>query len=168
MHNKNGFSLISFLLYLVLFSLISLFMCHMITFLILPVLHETRLCKTLVKLHIASDLFVRDIKRLKNEKNSLKLVTTQALVWFTNDEDVGWSIEDNKLKRSAGIYKNGWRERNTSIIADEIANGTFTVGMQNNRVIGVEMTLVPSVNKEKCVICYVALRSEDEQKIQNL
>jgi hypothetical protein len=158
MFNKNGFSLLSFLLYLMLFSVIALFTTHIITTLLLPSLVTTRACKSVMALHIASDLFVRDIRAMKNKPHRWKSITSQELIWHTNDFDIGWHCIENRVERSTGIYDQGWKSKKTSLVATGVAQGTFVVERNENRIIGVEMSLIPEITPKKAVICYVAVK----------
>jgi hypothetical protein len=158
MFNKNGFSLLSFLLYLMLFSIIALFTTHIITSLLLPSLTATRTCKSLIALHIASDLFVRDIRAMRDKPHKWLAITPHELIWHTDDLDTGWCYTENRLERSTGIYNNGWKSKKTSLVAMGIAQGTFIVEKHKDRVIGIEMTLIPELSPKKSIICYVAVK----------
>jgi hypothetical protein len=164
MNNKNGFSLISFLLYLTLFSMIALFTAHIITSLLLPTLSATRRCKSLIALHIASDLFVRDIRTMRNKPHSWKVTTSHELIWHIDDDsyDIGWRNKDNRLERIEGLYSQGWKHKKVSVVATGITQGTFTIETHNNHIIGVEMALIPAVDPKKTIKCYVATQKQEK------
>jgi len=159
MHNKPGYSLLFFLLYLMSFSMIALFTAHSITSLLLPTLSATHTGKSLMALHVASDLFVRDIRMMRGKPHTWKVIMPHELVWHEEDAeyDIGWRYKDNHLERREGIYNQGWKKRKrASIVATGIERGTFTVEQANDRIIGVEMTVMPAVDPKKAVVCYVA------------
>jgi type II secretory pathway component PulJ len=156
--NKNGFSLLSFLLYLMLFSIIALFTTHIITTLLLPSLSATHRCKSLIALHIASDLFVRDIRMMRNKPYAWKKITTHELIWHNNDHDIGWCYTKNRLERREGTYNKSWKNTKISVVAIGIEQAIFTIENHKNRIIGVEMTLIPENLAEKAVVCYVAIQ----------
>ena len=156
MNNKKGFSLLSFLLYLVLFTMIMFFSCHIIVSLIIPSLSSMRTCQSIIALHIASDLFVRDVRAINHESH-WKLITPHELVWRTGDHDIGWSFSHNRLERREGVYDEHWKNATTSVVAAGIAQGTFTVEKHKGHVIGIEIALKPIVAIKKPIICYVAV-----------
>jgi len=153
MHNKKGFSLLSFLVYLMLFSLITFFICHIIVSLVIPSLKSVRQCQSVMALHIASDLFVRDIHAIRN----WKLMTPHELIWQTEGFDIGWSCADNYLKRSTGLYNGTWKNKTTSIVAAGVAEVTFTPEKAKGHIIGMELKLVPKDVQRKSVICFAAI-----------
>lgn len=141
-----------------LFSIIALFTTHIITTLLLPSLVTTRACKSVMALHIASDLFVRDIRAMRYKPHSWKSITPQELIWHTDGFDIGWHCIENRLERSTGTYDQGWKSKKTSLVATGVARGTFVVERNGNRIIGAEMTLIPEVTPKKAVVCYVAVK----------
>ncbi len=158
MNNKNGFSLISFLLYLMLFSIIALFIANIITSLLLPSLTATHTCRSIISLHIASDLFVRDIHHMKGKPYQWKKISQDELIWHTDDHDIGWCCIKKRIERREGIYNNGWKSKKTSIISSGIKHGTFTVENHHNHIIGLEMSLVSDYAPHKTVIGYASLK----------
>jgi type II secretory pathway component PulJ len=158
MFNKNGFSLLSFLLYLMLFSIIALFTTHIITSLLLPSLTATRTCKSLIALHIASDLFVRDIREMRDKPHQWHIINSDEIIWHADNLDTGWCCTENRLERSTGVYNNGWRSKKTSLVAMGIMQGTFIAEKHQNHIIGIEMTLIPEIAPKKTVVCYVAVK----------
>lgn len=152
MNNKNGFSLVSFLVYLFCFTLITFFINHLIISLILPTITATRQYKTLIALHVASDLFVRDFKN----GFQLILVSPQELIWKNGENNIGWRIAENKLERIEGIYNNGWKNKRTSIVAAGIQSGKFVPEIYKNDIVGIEMDLVSVANDKKIVVTYVS------------
>ena len=159
MNNKRGFSLLSFLIYLMLFSMIAFLICNIITSFLLPSLVATRKCKSLIALHIASDLFVREIREMSNKKvYSLKCIMPHELIWHTDGRDIGWCFVENRLERKEGLYIESWKNKKTSIVADGIAQATFVVEKRENQIIGIELTLNPIIDVQKKVICYVAIK----------
>ena len=154
MNNKNGFSLLSFLLYLMLFSIIALFTTHIITVTLLPSLAATRSYKSLIALHIATDLFVRDIRGIRSKPHTWRHIMPHELIWHTDEHDIGWRYHKNRLERSTGTYNNGWKSKKTAVVAAGIAQGTFTAEYHKNRIIGIEMTLIPEIDPKKEIICF--------------
>jgi hypothetical protein len=155
MHNKKGFSLLSFLVYLMLFSLITFFVCHIIVSLIIPSLKSVRQCQSIMALHIASDLFVRDIHA---GIHNWKVITPHELIWQANESDIGWSCDNNYVKRTTGLYNGTWENKVTSIVAAGVAEVTFTPEKVRDRIIGVELKLMPKAAQKKPVVCYVAVK----------
>lgn len=158
MNNKNGFSLISFLLYLMLFSIIALFIANIITSLLLPSLTATHTCRSIINLHIASDLFVRDIHHMKIKPYQWKKISQDELIWHIDDHDIGWCYNKKRIERREGIYNNGWKGKKTGVISTGIKHALFSVERLHSRIIGIEMSLVSEYAPQKTVTCYVALK----------
>jgi hypothetical protein len=156
MHNKKGFSLLSFLLYLMLFSLITLLLCHIIVSLIIPSLSSIRTCQSVVTLHIATDLFVRDVRA---GIDTWKVIKPDELIWQTDDSDVGWSLSDNRLVRNTGLYSNQeWKNKTSSIVAVGIDKIIFRPEKAHNQIVGIGLELIPIAAHKKPIICFVAVK----------
>lgn len=153
MVNKKGTSLLTFSVYLMLFSMVTFFMCHLITFMIIPSMKSMRQCQALIALHIATDLFVRDIKTIKEHACEWKITTVHELVWNQDNQDIGWRFCDNRLERKEKGVAN--------IITKGVAQATFVLEKEGEKVTGVELTLKPLANMAKTVTCYVALTQND-------
>lgn len=158
MHNHKGFSLLSFLLYLMMFTGMTFFLCHIIASLVVPSLTSIRKSQSIMVLHIASDLFVRDIHAGVSQ---WKLVTPYELIWQSETEDIGWSFSDCYLKRSAGLYDGGWKNKTTSIVAAGVAQATFTPEKYQNHIVGIELMMEPKAQR-KPIICFVAVRKGEK------
>jgi len=164
MRNKKGFSLLSFLAYLMLFSIITLFSCHIVVSLIIPSVGAMRKCQSTIALHIASDFFVRDIRIMRSGNYKWKSVCPHELIWNQDTMDVGWCISGNCLERREGAYDKGWKTSKRSIVAKNIARGAFTVEKKNDVDIGVELILTSQCDNKKPVICYIGLIDQDKNE----
>lgn len=163
MHDKKGFSLISFLIYLLIFSMVTTFICHIITVLIIPSFVSLRKNQSVIAIHIATDCFVRDIKNIKNGHYAWDLISPHELIWQVGNHNVGWSFADNRLERREGIYKNGWKEVKTSIVAKNLSNALFTVEKINNQIMGITLVLTP-LAFEKTITCYVVVKKQEKHE----
>jgi hypothetical protein len=154
MRNKKGFSLLSFLLYLMLFTMITFFSCHIILSLIVPSLLSMRRCQSVIALHIASDIFVRDVRA---GIHNWKVTKPHELVWQAGDHDIGWCFTDNRLERNTGMYDKGWKSKKASIVATGIAEVVFTIEKANEQGVGIEMVIIQASAQKKPIVCYVAV-----------
>jgi len=166
MQYKKGFSLISFLVYLLLFSLVTTFTCHIITTLIIPSFFSFKKTQSVIAMHIATDCFVRDIKNIKEDKHTWNAISPHELIWQVGDHNVGWSFADNRLERREGIYKNGWKEVKTSIVAKGVASAVFTIEKSGNDITGIELTITPLYAPQKVITCYVAIKKRENNEKQ--
>lgn len=160
MHNKKGFSLLSFLLYLMIFTGMTFFLCHIIASVIIPSLTSVRKSQSIMALHIASDLFVRDIHA---GVDAWKLVTPHELIWHSENGDIGWSFSDCYLKRTTGLYDAGWKNKRISIVASGVEKATFTPEKYQNNIVGIELVMEPKTTRSKPVMCYVAVKKEENR-----
>ena len=159
MRNKKGFSLLSFLLYLMLFTMITFFSCHIILSLIIPSLLSMRRCQSVIALHIASDIFVRDVRA---GIHNWKVTKPHELVWQVGDHDIGWCFTDNRLERNTGMYNQGWKSKTTSIVAAKIAEVAFTIEKANGQIMCIEMVLSQDNAQKKQIVCYVAVKQGEK------
>ncbi len=161
MFHQKGFSLLSFLLYLVLFSLMMLLSCHIVTSLIIPSFSSIRRSQSLISLHIATDLFVRDIRIMRNSEHQWKVIRPQEVIWNQGNSDIGWLFVDNRLERREGTYDEEWKNSTMSTIARNISKATFIYETRGGRVVGIELVMMPPWQKEKPVTCYVAVSKQE-------
>lgn len=159
MHNKKGFSLISFLVYLLVFSMVTACMCHIITILIIPSFVSLRKNQSVIAMHIATDCFVRDVKNMK-DGDTWNVMFEHELIWPVGDHNIGWSFSDHRLQRKEGIYKNGWSDVKTSIVAKGLENAVFVVKKDNDQIAGIELTLTAQCCPQKPVSCYISLKKQ--------
>lgn len=159
MYNKKGFSLVSFLLYLMLFSLITFFLCHIIVSLVIPSLASVRKCQSIMSLHIASDLFVRDVRA---GIYHWKHIAPHELIWQAQDYDVGWSFRDGYVKRTTGLYEKEWKNKITGIVAAGVLEARFVPEKAQDRIIGIELRLKPIDAPGGPIICFVAVKPGGE------
>ncbi len=164
MQYKKGFSLISFLIYLLLFSLVTTFTCHIITTLIIPSFFSLRKTQSLIAIHVATDCFIRDVKNRKEGKYTWNVIQPHELIWQVGDHNIGWSFADNRVERREGIYKNGWKEVKTSIVAKGVASAIFAVEKHGNDIIGIELSLTPLYAPQKPITCYVAVKKQENHE----
>jgi hypothetical protein len=158
MHNKKGFSLISFLLYLTLFSMIMLFSCHIIVSLIIPSFASVRNTQSIIAMHVATDLFVRDIHNI-DEGVVWKHTAPAEIMWHTGDHDICWRLQDKCLERVEGTYNNGWKDKTVSIVASGISKIDFTYKKDGQDMRAIELSLTPVAVHYEPIFCYVAVKS---------
>lgn len=166
MQHKRGFSLLSFLLYLVLFSVVTLCMCHVITMLIIPAFSSLRRTQSIIALHVATDVFARDMQNIKNSVDTWNVMLPHELIWQQDDHNIGWRFHQDRLERREGVYKKGWQESKKSIIARGVLSAVFTIERGDEGIMGVELTITPHCAKKKVIACYVSLRKAQHEEKQ--
>jgi hypothetical protein len=160
MKNRNGFLLIPFLVYLMLFSLIVLFTCRIINSLIIPSFIKTRTYQSLIALHLVTDLLVKDLRSAHGKMHTWNLVTPHELIWHNGEKNIGWRFIENRLERTEGIYDNNkWKKKKRSIAAAAINEVTFIVETGNN-VSTIECTLIPDIDKNYSINSFVAIKGK--------
>src|ERR1041384_3580253 len=114
MKNKGGFSLIVFLFYLTLNSIIIVCICSTVVKCVLPSLQLCSLYQKQLGLHIALDAFVKEIRTCKIVE--WKSIASDSIVWNNGENDIGWRYHKNRLERICGIYKNSsWQKQRISV-----------------------------------------------------
>jgi hypothetical protein len=154
---KTGFSLIAFLLYLALSTLIVTCIYNAIAQFFLPSLCSIRKYKELLSLHIMADLFIKEIRH--NTLKQWKETTSHLVVWNNGAEDIGWQCNENKLERIQGIYEHGkWKKKRTSMVGLGLDTATFFFEYKEGKIIAIELVLAGVYDSQKIVRSYVAIR----------
>lgn len=157
MQCKKGFFLLSFLLYLVFFSIAAACICHMISFVVIPSIIDTYKYSEIIALHVATDRFIRDIRIAQQNKIYIqKKVTSQKIIFNNGEKDIKWCIKDNKLERCEGVYDKKWIKKNKSIIAKNIAIGTFII-KNNPKMVEFELSFSPMIDVKYTINSYVSI-----------
>lgn len=156
---KKGFSLISFVFYLLFFSIIVFCVCNLIVFVIIPLVHKSRFYNQRVECFLGTDIFVRDI-RCYAHPFEIKSMTPHEIIGGNKKTTVCWRYNDHKLERIEGIYENEkWLKKTTSIVMQNIHDASFVADMHNGSVVGITLQVIPSVReRDKFVEVYVAIR----------
>jgi hypothetical protein len=131
--------------------------------LIIPSLSSLRKTQSIIALHIATDVFARDIKKGISAWN---VILPHELIWQKDDHAIGWHFYQNRLERREGTYKKEWHNVKTSIIVQGLEKAIFTAERDENGVIGMELSLTPRCAPKKSVTCYLCLRGINHEKEQ--
>jgi len=157
MKYNAGFSLIIFMIYLLLFSLIVVLTTSIISTLFIPSLASVHKCNFLIELHIAQDLFVGDVRKIESAK-SLKSINSHELTWCNEKTDICWRFNNNRLERVEENRTDVKSKKNTSIVASGISEATFTIEKSNMNT-SVELLLTPKYDQSLVVRSYCTLRT---------
>ncbi len=161
MQNSTGFTLITFSLYVSLFSLLSMLCFQWATRIMLNSKTMNYNTHTTTNIFMAYDVLMRDIHCAPQNIKWWKKITSTELIWKTEKSDIGWSFDGNTIKRSEGIYnaqRNTWKKRTTSIVARNISTLTFLLRKQSKKnVSAVSCTMV--FNNNNSISTSIALRN---------
>lgn len=155
MRNTQGFLLLSFVVYMTIFSYIASLIWYTATAFVIPSIMSTRRYQAYMSLHIATDLFVHDVRMFSCNKLKLAHATATELVWHagqcTDNKNIGWRYAHNKLERIEGIYgDNGWKTKRTHCVANAVKHVLFTIDQ------GITIILTPAIDEMYEVTSYVA------------
>jgi hypothetical protein len=157
MKHKQGHSLVSFLLYVLLSSLIVCLMFHSISYFIVPSLRSIQLYKEQISLHMALDLFVKEIR--VSAVTQWQEIAADSIIWSEQEKSIGWRCINNRLERIQGIYKSGdWKKRRSSVVATHIHSLLFRYDIIAEKLVGIEIVLTGSHCLQKPVRGYVGIR----------
>jgi hypothetical protein len=122
--------LIEFLVYLLLFSIITLATTGMVARLWIPTMHYTKKQTCRIDLITAHDCLAYDIKKAKSERKFWKMISSNRLIFPVSDHDIGWLMQNGNLVRIEGTFnlKEGiWNNPVKSLIVKDIQSITFDV-----------------------------------------
>lgn len=161
MKSALGFTLLSFIVYLFIFSTLAFMSCHLISNLIIPALASIRQYQSLMTLYVAGDFFVHDVRNLSHNKQYLKKIDAQELVWHsgssTDNKNIGWRFRDNKLERIEGVFDDQWISTKTHIVATGIVSGSFTLTHNNRFYPLISAVITPQADPGHTITVCVAL-----------
>lgn len=163
MSKRKGILLVSFLVYLILFSMVTFLINHVITKLVIPSFSSLAKNTSIVALHIASDIFVRDVVKIQEHGCVWKVVSPHELVWQIDDLTLGWYFSENSLKRKEGASSDNWRNVKKSIIAKDLIDTVFIIEKDKEDIIGIELIMKPRYTPEKPIKCYVSIGKRHEK-----
>lgn len=127
---RSGFMLIEFLVYLLLFSIITLAATGMVARLWIPTMHYTKKQTCRIDLITAYDCLSYDIKKAKSERKFWKMINPNCLIFPVSEQDVGWLVQNGNLVRIEGTFnmKEGmWSNPVKSLIVKDIQSIAFDV-----------------------------------------
>jgi len=130
MNKKRGITLVSFIGYLCIFTIIVTLCFDWAITVLTNQLSQARLHSLLVSAYISRDIFVRDIHSAPSDSSLWKVITSTMLVWQVTDIDIGWRFKDNKLTRIEGIYNTrtqSWKKKTESTAISNIASVSFSI-----------------------------------------
>lgn len=129
MTRNPGFSLVSVMVYLALFTLLLGFLVRTSAVLYPHLINYGQQTTDYLKLCAAIDRIVHDLYQVPTDISQWNTIADNELSWKLGDKKtVTWRLRKNKLIRTEGVYdqhKKGWRTKTKSIAADSIVNCTF-------------------------------------------
>lgn len=148
--NKKGFFLLEFLLYLGLFSFISLVLMQFVVRTTLRLTTENAQINYFVKYSAALDALMYELQKAPTNAALWKEQSASAAVWpcVQDDLDKGFMLVGSKLIFYKGNYhqkKEDWGKKAQSLLADGIARVAFTYNQQN----GVLKTITVALHADK-------------------
>jgi hypothetical protein len=99
---------------------------------------------------------------MRSDDYQWKVIRPNELIWNQGSSDIGWIFVDNRMERREGTYHNEWKHSTMSIIARNIIQGTFIPETKGDRMIGMELVLIPQWQQEKPVTCYVSVSKQEK------
>jgi len=137
---KRGFLLLSFLLYLLLFTLLATLCFDWVLTSFTTYTLRARRNAVIINAHTALDLFIRDVHMAPLDVKEWKKISSSEIIWHHNNQDIGWCHKNKKLIRSEGHYSkqsDTWHKKINSIAVQHINTLIFIVKEQltSNRLI---------------------------------
>ncbi len=131
--NKMGFLLLSFLVYLLLFTLLVTLCFNWTLRLFTTYTIRAKRNIIIINAYTAQDLFIRDLHMAPLNEQKWKKITASEIIWSMHNRDIGWCYKNKKLIRNEGHYNKQtekWNKKTASIAAQHINVLTFTVNKQ--------------------------------------
>jgi len=126
---RPGFSLVSVMVYLSLFTLLLGFLVRTSAALYPHLISYGQQTTDYLKLCAAVDRIVHDLYQVPTDTSQWNTIADTELSWKLGDKKtIAWRLRKNKLIRTEEVYdqhKKGWHTKTKSIAADSIVNCTF-------------------------------------------
>lgn len=146
----------SFLTYLLLYTILMSSVFYSIAAFVVPSLRLTKQYKEAIAIQNALDVFVHDVRRAGVK--TCKEVAPESLVIDNGQDDIGWQYQKNRFERIQGIYENGaWKKKKVSVVCLGIASIAFNYDYLNGVLVGIECSL-RGMLREGPFVGYVAVR----------
>jgi hypothetical protein len=145
MHRRRaGFSVIEFLIYFLIMSL--LFMVSIEWILHMHRRYKKNKADIFCSVKIGGVIhYLRcDIQRISTDECHWKLFDYERYIWSDGSLDIGWELKKRCLWRSEGHYKadmKTWSKRSKSLIAQNIDDCTLRIKREGDRVVGVTIVV---------------------------
>ncbi len=102
-------------------------------------------------LSLAMDAVVRDLYSAPHEISAWNSMDEHKITWQQHKKSIGWRYKKNKLIRIEGSFdhqKKRWRTKAKSIVADSLADCTFSINTSDRGVIGCTIVLTSTAQGE--------------------
>jgi len=137
----SGFTLIEFLVYISLFSLIVLLVNQWVAMSLVPMQQSMKRMRSVSSLHSACEVLVRDIHAGSQAEKKWPILENQKIAWKLKQGALCWEIRDNSLFRSEGNFNNGtFTKKNENVLSQNI-NGLFLIKRNRGIVQVIECSL---------------------------
>lgn len=146
---KNGFTLIEFIIYLMLFSIIVLLTSQWLVLSVGPLQKNNNILRDIVSLHTAHDVFMRDMISAPSHIDQWLERNSDLLIWRKNSTHIGWQIKNNRLIRISGNYDGSqWHKKTQSLIAHNL-DAVFTLHIVQDHVDLIQCDLATKKDNQK-------------------
>jgi hypothetical protein len=135
-HVRSGFSLIEFLLYFVLMTMMVMLTMDWIVSCHVRVANISRMCTEYIALTAAHDLVMRDLACAHVDNAYWKKITPTGAIWSVGQNDIGWEVCDTILMRHQGLYdaeRDAWLTVHSYKVADAVKRLTIVHDQQSRQ-----------------------------------
>jgi prepilin-type N-terminal cleavage/methylation domain-containing protein len=137
----SGFTLIEFLVYISLFSIVVLLVNQWVAMSLLPTQKSMKRMRSVSSLHAASEVLTRDVHAGSQEEQKWYIIEDQKIAWQINQSGICWEIRDNLLFRSEGSFNNGIFNKNSENLVGQNIDGSFLIKKKHGKIRAVECLL---------------------------
>lgn len=134
---RSGTTIIEFLVYLAIFSFISLASMRLIADFWQLSVRSAAKQAALINRITAADMLGQDLRLV----DTWHEITAHEIIWRSGPNDIGWLFKDGKLVRRHGNYTpetKKWRHKSSSLIAAPVVSAQFSAQKVND---GISMIL---------------------------
>jgi hypothetical protein len=153
---NRGFLLVSLCVYLAFFMLLLVLSMQLMGPGIISSFSRTNGCQSLLDLHSASDLFLRDLWQAPADISAWHVHTDSLLIWNSGKKTVGWSTADATIKRMEGLYEpasGAWRDLIQSVVLKN-AHGIFRSSHDTNHMKSIALHITKNNHSVQTFWCF--------------
>ncbi|MCA9769921.1 hypothetical protein KC460_00965 [Candidatus Dependentiae bacterium] len=154
-YGLSGYSLISFLMYLMSFSVLSLIVFEYGIHMNKNGFFQQHTVNSIISLSIACDVLMRDICQAPAQLVMWKECSQNMLIWRFSNKDIGWYLDNTMLVRVEGVYnknQGSWSSKRKSVVATHIKSITFIPRHTEDKkkIRAVDIVLISDKGQQRC------------------
>jgi|SRR5579859_3202908 len=152
--NKNGFTVIEFLVYFMLTVMLTMLLNQAALYIHQHTKSHMVYCSTWLQAMTAIDLLSQDVETSSYESVLWKKLSEHELIMPGQRQvDIGWSVYKNNLVRIVGSFNkhlNTWHHKRRTIVLKGVSKASFKVERTQKSVVAITLLISFNIDTASC------------------